>query len=145
MIAVLNRQEHRTLPASTSSRGSLRCSTSTMKRRDDLYQVIGRNLATARERVGMTQIELGSELGVSGPAVARWESGENRIEIAQLRRAADVLGMPIAVLLGEEPLSVEAEFAHELHRLSPADRLRALANMRALRETAKQLGEQPPV
>lgn len=56
-----------------------------------------------REAAGMSQRELGERIGVSGPAVAMWESGENRPSLTNLEKLADVLGVSIDAILGREP------------------------------------------
>ena len=56
-----------------------------------------------REPAGLSQRELGERIGVSGPAVAMWESGENRPSLTNLEKLADVLGVSIDAILGREP------------------------------------------
>lgn len=56
-----------------------------------------------REAAGLSQRELGERIGVSGPAVAMWESGENRPSLTNLEKLADVLGVSIDAILGREP------------------------------------------
>ena len=108
--------------------------------RDDLFLEIGRRLAAAIRDAGREQIDLARELNVSEATVSRWISGENRIDIAQLRRAANYLDKPMWWMLGEEPPDPDSAFAHELHRLSPEDRERAIEIIRALKRTAREGG-----
>ena len=56
-----------------------------------------------REAAGMSQRELGERSGISGPAVAMWDSGENRPSLTNLEKLADVLGVSIDAILGREP------------------------------------------
>lgn len=56
-----------------------------------------------REAAGLSQRELGERIGVSGPAVAMWESGENRPSLTNLEKLADVLGVSIDAILGRDP------------------------------------------
>lgn len=56
-----------------------------------------------REAAGMSQRELGERIGISGPAVAMWESGENRPSLTNLEKLADVLGVSIDAILGRDP------------------------------------------
>ena len=56
-----------------------------------------------REAAGMSQRELGERIGISGPAVSMWESGENRPSLTNLEKLADVLGVSIDAILGREP------------------------------------------
>ena len=55
-----------------------------------------------REAAGMSQRELGERIGISGPAVAMWESGENRPSLTNLEKLADVLGVSIDAILGRD-------------------------------------------
>lgn len=57
-----------------------------------------------REAAGMSQRELGERIGISGPAVAMWESGENRPSLTNLEKLADVLGVSIDAILGRDPI-----------------------------------------
>ena len=56
-----------------------------------------------REAAGMSQRELVERIGISGPAVAMWESGENRPSLTNLEKLADVLGVSIDAILGRDP------------------------------------------
>ena len=56
-----------------------------------------------REAAGMSQRELGERIGISGPAVAMWESGKNRPSLTNLEKLADVLGVSIDAILGRDP------------------------------------------
>lgn len=56
-----------------------------------------------REAAGMSQRELGERIGISGSAVAMWESGENRPSLTNLEKLADVLGVSIDAILGRDP------------------------------------------
>ena len=56
-----------------------------------------------REAAGMSQRELGERIGISGAAVAMWESGENRPSLTNLEKLADVLGVSIDAILGRDP------------------------------------------
>lgn len=53
-----------------------------------------------REAAGLTQRELGERIGVSGPAVAMWETGENRPTLTNLEKLSDVLGVSVDAILG---------------------------------------------
>lgn len=48
----------------------------------------GKSLKLRREELGLTQAELGSELGVSSNTIARWERGELKIEHAPMLKLA---------------------------------------------------------
>ena len=53
---------------------------------------IGRELARVRELAGLTQAELAARVSVSQTMVSRAESGERRLEDAELRAFADAIG-----------------------------------------------------
>src|SRR5262249_20385018 len=96
---------------------------------------VGRRMAAARKARGWTQLAFALEADVSPSTVTRWEAG-HLPPVRELRRVADVLGLPPAELVegGEQdrPLAElvreRAELVRELRgewaRL--ADRLDAL-------------------
>jgi transcriptional regulator with XRE-family HTH domain len=55
-------------------------------------------LRKARESAGMNQEQLAAELFASRAALASWEQGRHRPSELQLRRIADVCGVPVAWL-----------------------------------------------
>ena len=61
-----------------------------------------RILARLLQGDGLTQRELGERIGISGPAVAMWETGENRPSLTNLEKLADVLGVSIDAILGRD-------------------------------------------
>ncbi|MBI4918208.1 MAG: helix-turn-helix transcriptional regulator [Acidobacteria bacterium] len=58
----------------------------------------GRALRQARERQGISQRQLASTLNVSHSYVSHIEAGRRQPSIAVLARAADAVGLPLAVL-----------------------------------------------
>ena len=56
-----------------------------------------------REEVGLSQREMGARIGVSGPAVAQWETGENRPSLTNLEKLAEVLETTTDYILGRDP------------------------------------------
>ena len=56
-------------------------------------------IKTARERRGLSQIQLAEKLGVSPSTVAGWELGTHSVRTARLARLARVLGVPVTKLL----------------------------------------------
>ena len=65
---------------------------------------IGERIRAARERRKMTQVQLAAAVGVSDTAVVLWESKVNKREITRknLQKVAEVLGVQVSELLGEE-------------------------------------------
>ena len=55
-----------------------------------------------REAAGMSQRELGERIGISGPAVAMWESGENRPTLTNLEKLAEIFGVTTDAILGRD-------------------------------------------
>jgi transcriptional regulator with XRE-family HTH domain len=60
--------------------------------------------AEARERAGVSQVEVAERLGLPRSAISKMENGEQRIESLTLAAMARLYGVPIAALLadGEE-------------------------------------------
>lgn len=61
----------------------------------------GERIKEAREKSGMTQVELGEKVGVSGVAIMRYEKGTREPRIEQLRAIADALEVPLFYFTGE--------------------------------------------
>ena len=53
------------------------------------------NLARARMAQGLSQEELGNQLGLSRQAVSKWERGESVPDLVNLMALADLYGMAI--------------------------------------------------
>lgn len=53
-----------------------------------------------REAAGLSQRKLGDLIGVSGAAVAQWETGENRPSLPNLEKLAEVLETTTDAILG---------------------------------------------
>lgn len=108
---------------------------------ESVYRVIGLRIKMAREEANLTQEQLAADLGMSDSGLTLWESGKRRVPIDQLRRISDRLGKPMWWLMGEEPPDPNSAFAHELHRLSPEDRERAIEIIRSLRRSSERAKE----
>jgi len=54
---------------------------------------VGEQLRRYRETQGLSQAELGRRLGVSGPTISRYETGEMQIDADELPRFAAELGV----------------------------------------------------
>ena len=65
---------------------------------------IGERIKTAREQAGITQVELGEKLGVSGVAVMRYEKNARQPRLEQLQAIADALNVPMPELMGLEQI-----------------------------------------
>jgi transcriptional regulator with XRE-family HTH domain len=73
------------------------------------YAVVLRLLKEARERAGLTQMDLAAQLGQSQSFVSKAERGERRLDIVQLRTVLRRLGtsLPDFVRRLEERLARE--------------------------------------
>lgn len=55
-----------------------------------------------RDAAGLTQAELAEKLDVSRPAIGTWESGKARPRLNKLKELADLFGVTVAELMGED-------------------------------------------
>lgn len=76
---------------------------------------LGELIKAAREKAGMTQVELGKKVGVSGVAIMRYEKGLREPRIEQLRAIADALEVPTFYLAGDGRIT-DFEEARDLWR-----------------------------
>ena len=51
-------------------------------------------LKDTRQKRGMKQVELAEQLGVPQSFVSKYESGERQLDLLELRRICQVLGIP---------------------------------------------------
>lgn len=66
------------------------------------YAAIGRRIREARESAGLTQRELGKQLGYSQTAINGWETARRRISLDDLEHLSRALNRPLAWFLGAE-------------------------------------------
>ena len=55
-----------------------------------------------RDRSGITQAELAEKLGLTNRAVGAWESGRSRPRLDKMQQLADLFGVTVSELMGEE-------------------------------------------
>ena len=67
----------------------------------DLSKNIGGQIRKARTQRSLTQEELAQRMGTQRPAVSNWENGINLPSVLTLKRMAEVLDVPLAVLIDE--------------------------------------------
>jgi len=67
----------------------------------------GKRVATLRERRGMSQTQLAEAMGLTQGSVARWEKRSVAMPPEQMLQLAQVLGVSVRTLLGEEHLPKE--------------------------------------
>jgi transcriptional regulator with XRE-family HTH domain len=87
---------------------------------------LGQRLKDRRERLGISQSELGSRLGITFQQIQKYECGRNRIPAARLLLLSEVLDVPISFffkgLREKLPFSPEGSVPKRHERLpkSPA-------------------------
>ena len=79
---------------------------------------IGKIISKNRKEKGITQEELANHLGVSKPAVSKWESGQSYPDILLLPELASFFNITVDQLIGYEPQMVNKEVRKLYHRLS---------------------------
>ena len=78
------------------------CDQMSIMLKDELYKSIGQRIASAREGK-MTQLELARRIGMSRPAVANIERGEQQIYAHQLIAIAEKLSVDLGDLIPSDP------------------------------------------
>ncbi len=61
---------------------------------------IGKRLKLRRLQLGLSEESLGLALGVTFEQVQKYESGNDRIEVARLQQIAEILNVPILFFFG---------------------------------------------
>jgi transcriptional regulator with XRE-family HTH domain len=81
-----------------------------------------------RKAAGLSQEVLGEKLGMTKFQVSRLENGETSLSVSTALRIAEVLGVPLADLIGQKD-SERSGFAEDLvpYQPAPGDRLAGLA------------------
>lgn len=69
--------------------------------------IIGERLREIRRKLGITQGELASLVGVSETTVWNWENGRREPRSSEINKLAKVLGVSIAYLMGETDMDHE--------------------------------------
>ena len=91
---------------------------------------LGTNIKAARKKMGLTQGELASQIGVTSQAVSRWESGAGLPDISMIVPLAQVLSVSTDTLFGltemeqDETRYMEIKYMYEeiaQKSSSPAD------------------------
>lgn len=79
---------------------------------------LGTIVAAKRKERGITQEELAKHLGVSKPAVSKWESGQSYPDILLLPILASYFDISVDQLIGYEPQMTKADIRKLYRRLS---------------------------
>lgn len=104
---------------------------------------IGRSIADARKKAGLSQEKLAEKVGISEQTISKWENGHTLPDIESLMRIAEATNMPYSYFLDSgkgkkeaEALAVRARLFHEDNMFT---RLRSLALSENLSESYKAL------
>ena len=68
----------------------------------DYFRRFGERLATMRKARGLTQTDLGQQIGVNQTAIGSYEIGRRRIPLSQVAPLAAALGVSIPELVGDD-------------------------------------------
>lgn len=114
--------------------------------RGAFYVALGKRLEHLRKRLQFTQREVAERVGVSQQTIFAYETAERRVPVALLPALAEVLRVPVAVLLGitvPPPLpkwrASPAQLRHveQLRKLNKRDRLAVVRITMALAQLEK--------
>ena len=84
------------------------------------YMNIGGHIAALRKARGLTQEQLAAQLGVSAPAVSKWETNSSCPDITLLCPLARALGTNVDTLLQFEESLSDQEVAARINEVAEA-------------------------
>ena len=96
---------------------------------------LGTRINRLRKGLGITQVQLAEQLGVSQQTVTAYESGNRRVPISHLPRLAALLGTSVEALIGQPAAAGKRgpapKLQQQLERLSrlPKAKQRAIAQV----------------
>lgn len=108
---------------------------------------VGARVATARKRRGLSGTELGEIVGLRKDQISKIESGRRRLDVGELPRFAEALGVTVRYLLGQDARSSLAIAARLGACVTPGATLEARRRARQLLEIddlLTQVAELPP-
>ena len=79
--------------------------------------LVGRNIKICRLQRGLSQTELGRQIGVTFQQIQKYEKGGNRVGAGRLSDIARVLGVPLAVLFEGRSTAGRGDFSSPGHPL----------------------------
>jgi transcriptional regulator with XRE-family HTH domain len=65
------------------------------------YQRLCAVLRELRQEAGLTQVQVAAQLDVPQSFVSKYESGERRLDVIELRHVAQALGVSLGVVLNK--------------------------------------------
>jgi len=74
--------------------------------------LVGQNIRICRLQKGLSQGELGQQIGVTFQQVQKYEKGANRVGASRLNQIANVLGVSLPSLFDGAPTATADESAH---------------------------------
>lgn len=77
------------------------------KRSDNIDKLVGSRLKLRRNILGLTQLELASQCGLSAQQVHKYEQGASSMSAVRLVQAADALAVPVGWFFSETETSAE--------------------------------------
>ena len=110
--------------------------TTTEQTKSELTRAIGQRIRAARRQAGMTQRQLGRQIGVSGVSISDWERGVSQPTALLLWQLANVVGKPATYFLPVPSPALECKedeaeehFLKLFRELSPELRQQTLSFM----------------
>ena len=103
------------------------------RRPDNVDVEVGRLVRVQRIARGLSQTELGNQIGVTFQQVQKYESGANRISMGRLTRISRVLGVDITYLLGANRRSAPAAAINPKDQAKFSEAVGMLGKIGALR------------
>lgn len=82
----------------------------------ELEKIIAQNLMNLRKQKGLTQEELGNELGYTFQAVSRWETGKSLPNAVMLKTIADYFGVNVDYLYSMQDIKISKEQEEKLNK-----------------------------
>jgi transcriptional regulator with XRE-family HTH domain len=103
------------------------------RRPDNIDVEVGRLVRVQRIAKGLSQTELGNQIGVTFQQVQKYESGGNRISMGRLTRIGRVLGVHVTYLLGANKRSAPNAPVNPKDRAKYSDAVSMLGKIGAIR------------
>lgn len=82
----------------------------------ELEDIIAHNLMNLRKQKGLTQEELGNELGYTFQAVSRWETGKSLPNAIMIKKIADYFGVSLDYLYTQQDITISKEQEEKLNK-----------------------------
>lgn len=82
-------------------------------------ETLGQRIRSAREKQGLSQVELATALDLGQRAISELENGNRKLAVTDLPRMAEVLGVPILYFFGDDiqPNDLDTAILKAFHSL----------------------------